>query len=114
MCPLCLCGGEAAGHNAVRGSGVRNVDLAYEIKRIRLLKLDVQGFEIEVLKGAEAILSSIEYICAEAHFQELYKGGPVFTDLFDFLCPRGYQLVRMTKFNAHNGKLIECDMVFKK
>jgi FkbM family methyltransferase len=54
-----------------------NYAIKGEIKRIRLLKLDVQGFEIEVLKGAEAILSYIEYIYAEAHFQELYKGGPV-------------------------------------
>jgi hypothetical protein len=83
------------------------------IKRIKLLKLDVQGFEIEVLKGAEAVLSSIDYIYAEAHFQEMYKGGPVFTNLFDFLYSRGHQLVRMTKFNVDDGKLVECDMVFK-
>jgi hypothetical protein len=91
-----------------------NYALKGGIRRIKLLKLDVQGFEIEVLKGAEVVLSTIEYIYAEGHFQEMYKGGPVFSDLFDFLSPRGHQLVRMTEFRADdNGKLMECDMVFK-
>jgi FkbM family methyltransferase len=84
------------------------------INRIKLLKLDVQGFEVEVLKGAESILSKLEYIYAEAQFQELYKGGPLFTDLCEFLSTRGHRLLRMTCFRWDDaGKLMECDMIFK-
>jgi hypothetical protein len=84
------------------------------INRIKLLKLDVQGFEIEVLKGAESVIPLVEYILAEAHFQEMYKGGPLFTHLLDFLNPRGHQLIRMTAFRSDDeGKLTECDMIFK-
>jgi FkbM family methyltransferase len=84
------------------------------IKRIKVLKLDVQGFEIEVLRGAETFLSSIEYIFAEAHFQEMYKTGPIFSDLFNFLNSRRHKLIRMTDFRADDsGNLMECDMIFK-
>jgi FkbM family methyltransferase len=84
------------------------------INRIKLLKIDVQGFEIEVLKGAEPVIPYVDYIFAEAHFQEMYKGGPLFTDLFDFLNAKGHQLVRMTAFRLDDdGKLMECDMIFK-
>jgi FkbM family methyltransferase len=83
------------------------------IGRVKLLKLDVQGYEIEVLKGAREAFELIDFIYAEAQFQELYKGGPLFNDLFDFLSER-YELLRMTSFRTDNdGKLMECDMIFK-
>src|SRR4029077_4679564 len=47
---------------------------------IDLLKLDVQGFELEVLRGAEPILPRVEWIYAEAQFQELYAEGPTFRE----------------------------------
>lgn len=81
---------------------------------IRLLKLDVQGYELEVLKGADAVLDRVEFVYAEAQFQELYKGGPRFTDLFDFLNIRSFDLVRMTSFRKDDeGRLMECDMIFR-
>lgn len=84
------------------------------VGRIKLMKLDVQGYELEVLKGAEPILDRIEFIYAEAQFQELYKNGPMYDELFDFLNKRGFELVRMTSFRADDdGRLMECDMIFR-
>lgn len=87
---------------------------AHSVNQIKLLKLDVQGFELEVLKGAESMLDKIDFIYAEAQFQELYKHGPMFTDVFEFLSHRGFELVRMTSFRTDDsGKLMECDMIFQ-
>lgn len=87
---------------------------ASEVGIIKLLKLDVQGYELEVLKGAEPVLNRVEYIYAEAQFQELYKGGPLYSDIFEFLNPRGFELLRMTAFRTDDGgRLMECDMIFK-
>jgi FkbM family methyltransferase len=84
------------------------------ITSIKLLKLDVQGYEMEVLKGAEPVFDMVEFIYAEAQFQELYKGGPLFHDLFEFLNRRQFELVRMTSFRSDDeGRLMECDMIFK-
>lgn len=84
------------------------------LERIRLLKLDVQGYELEVLRGAETILSRVDFIMAEAHFFPIYKGAPLWSDLFSHLSSRGFDLVEMTAFRTDRaGRLMECDMVFR-
>jgi FkbM family methyltransferase len=86
----------------------------HDVPAIELLKLDVQGYELEVLRGAEEILPRVHWIYTEAQFQELYAGGPSFTDTFAFLNARGFDLVRMTSFRADDeGRLMECDMIFR-
>ena len=86
-----------------------------QLSTIDLLKLDVQGFELEVLRGAEEILPRVQWIYTEAQFQQLYEGGPMFEDLDRFLRPHGFELVRMTSFRRDKeGKLLECDMVFQR
>ena len=44
-----------------------------EIIRPSILKLDVQGYELEVLKGAPNILKYIDYIITEVSFVEIYN-----------------------------------------
>jgi FkbM family methyltransferase len=85
------------------------------IARIDLLKLDVQGFELEVLKGAEPVLGRIDFIYCEAQFRELYRGAPLAGDLFSWLRARGFTLLRMAQFRADDeGRLMECDMLFRR
>lgn len=53
------------------------------------VKLDVQGFEMEVLAGAvQALASSIIGLRVECYFQPMYTNQPVFSDIETFL--RGY------------------------
>lgn len=85
------------------------------LEHVDLLKLDVQGFELEVLRGAGDSLRRIDWIYAEAQFQELYRGGPLFSDLFELLFGEGFDLLRMTSFRAdETGRLLECDMLFRR
>ena len=85
------------------------------LERVDLLKLDVQGFELEVLEGAGDALGRIDWIYTEAQFRELYGGGPLFSDIFAFLSARGFDLKRMNSFRTDaEGRLVECDMVFRR
>jgi FkbM family methyltransferase len=43
-----------------------------------LLKIDVQGAELDVLSGGERLLRSAEYVLLEASFFEFFTGGPQF------------------------------------
>ena len=85
------------------------------VERVDLLKLDVQGFELEALKGAEPVLDRIDFIYCEAQFQELYRDAPLAPDIFAWLHARGFTLMRMAQFRADNeGRLMECDMLFRR
>jgi len=88
---------------------------AQRIANIRLLKLDVQGAEVEVLEGAGDALERTDYVYAEAQFRELYRGAPRFEDTFRFLNRRGFELLCMAPFRVDDkGELMECDMLFRR
>lgn len=62
---------------------------------IDLLKIDVQGAELDVLRGAEAGLTSVRALELEVEFQQLYVGQPLFGDVDAFLRERGFVLWRL-------------------
>ena len=55
-----------------------------------MINIDVQGYELEVLKGSVETLKSIDIIYTEINRVELYKGGCLMKDLDDFLRPFGF------------------------
>ena len=57
-----------------------------------LLKIDVQGGELDVLRGCGELLNQIEYIYLEGSFVELYDGQPLITDIVVFLSQWGFVL----------------------
>jgi FkbM family methyltransferase len=64
-----------------------------ELMRPALLKVDVQGYELPVLRGAEQTLRSFEQILIEASFVELYEGQALFPDISQHLEAHGFRLV---------------------
>lgn len=59
------------------------------------LKIDTQGYELEVLRGAESHLTRIPAIELEVSISELYKGQPLFPDVHQFLENHGYYLASL-------------------
>lgn len=85
------------------------------VDRIDLLKMDVQGFEIEVLRGAEKVLDRVDWIYTEVQFLELYRGGPHADDIKTFLAEHGFDFVRSVSLrHDDSGQLMECDMLFRR
>jgi FkbM family methyltransferase len=85
------------------------------IEWIDLLKLDVQGSELDVLQGAAASLDRIEWIYTEAQFDELYVGAPRAQQLEAFLVKNRFERVRMTSERRDkDGSLIECDLIYRR
>jgi FkbM family methyltransferase len=54
------------------------------------LALDLQGYELEALKGAERFLQGVRYVYTEINVDELYVGCARLPDLHDFLEERGF------------------------
>ena len=84
------------------------------VKYPALLKIDVQGYELEVLKGCKNILSLLTYVYVECSYQELYQGQPLANEIISFLNKQGFDLkgVYNTNYDAL-GRAIQSDMFFE-
>jgi FkbM family methyltransferase len=78
----------------------------------QLLKLDVQGYELSVLRGAIDTLRSCAYVFAECSEVELYDGQALRSEITAFLDRHGFaEPVRFSPY-FHNGQLIQADYLF--
>jgi hypothetical protein len=59
------------------------------------LKLDVQGAEIDVLRGATEVLKSVLVVQTEVEFVPMYVGQPLFGDVDQALRNAGFLFHRM-------------------
>jgi FkbM family methyltransferase len=56
-----------------------------ETKKFNFINMDVQGYELEVLKGGKKTLKHIDYVYCEVNRDELYEGNVFIEDLDKFL-----------------------------
>ena len=79
-----------------------------------LLKIDVQGFEKEVIEGAGKFLASVEWVLIETSFAKLYDGEPTFTEMIDLMKGCGFDFLGPVNFheNPDRTSIIEMDALF--
>ena len=53
--------------------------------KFNFLNIDVQGYELEVLKGAEKTLRGIDYILCEVNRDAVYHGCPMVEEIDEYL-----------------------------
>lgn len=63
--------------------------------RPHAMKLDVQGAELDVLRGSVGVLSDVVMIELEVEFNRIYAEQPLFADVDAFLRARGFRLWRL-------------------
>lgn len=56
-----------------------------ETQKFNFINMDVQGYELEVLKGGAETLKHIDYVYCEVNRDELYEGNAFIEDLDEFL-----------------------------
>lgn len=62
---------------------------------VKLLKLEAEGCEIEVLKGSKAVLKNIEFIAADLGPERGVNKELTFMPVYEFLTSRGFQLIEL-------------------
>lgn len=79
-----------------------------------LLKVDTQGYELEVLKGATGLLPRVSAMQLELSLIPLYDGAPTFTEMFSFVESMGYELFNLVPvfWDARSGRLFQVDAFF--
>lgn len=79
------------------------------------LKLDVQGFELPVLRGAGGSLASFQAIQMELSTRLLYEGQATYLDTLGYAVEAGFVIVAMELGFSHpaTGHLLQFDVLLK-
>jgi FkbM family methyltransferase len=100
--------------------GIKKLDEIFEelcdTKSGTMLKIDVQGFEKEVLQGASASLRSIDIIQLEMSIVPLYKDEMTLCDMITYLKGLNFELFSLENgyFDSTTGQLLQVDGIFRK
>jgi FkbM family methyltransferase len=87
----------------------------FELTGPALLKIDVQGAELEVIKGATECLQNFEFVVLEIGLIEQYVGQPIFHEYLNFMAEQGFVTYDVIHTGyAETGLLAQVDMVFAK
>lgn len=78
------------------------------------LKLDVQGYELVILKSIEDILSSFVLIQLEVSLKELYQGESLYFTIDEFLRNNKFELVSVEPgfYNRQTGEMLQSDFIY--
>jgi FkbM family methyltransferase len=81
-----------------------------------LLKLDVQGYELEVLRGATQVLSKAEVVILECSLIQYNDDAPLFAEVVAFMNDRGFVTYDFCgqAWRSPDGALFQVDLVFVK
>jgi FkbM family methyltransferase len=86
-----------------------------DIEQPALLKIDVQGFERDVLEGCKSLLACFSYVYVECSFVELYSGQALAHEIIKFL--EGFNFVLSGIYNLYydkKGVAIQGDFLFER
>jgi FkbM family methyltransferase len=80
------------------------------------IKLDVQGHELEVLKGAEKCIAHSEVCLLEVTFLNLNNGDPLILEVLNFMDARDFQAYDISQFMRRplDKALYQADIFFVK
>lgn len=86
-----------------------------EIKRdipVGIIKIDVQGYEVEVLKGARQLLECTYVVVVEVNNHEGYKGSPKYDEIDQILKNANFFLYDICTSTRENNRLKEWDVIY--
>ncbi|MEO6852039.1 MAG: FkbM family methyltransferase [Mucilaginibacter sp.] len=79
-----------------------------------VIKLDVQGFELEVLKGLGKYLNQVSYLIVEVSFKKYYYEQALFLDIANYLSGYKFNIYAFANTTPLGRELGQIDVLFKK
>jgi FkbM family methyltransferase len=89
-------------------------DVTAGIDRVSLIKLDVQGYEVQVLKGGIQTVQKCDTIMMEVTFYSYYDGDSSFFVLHQFIAQHGFVLWNLSEPFKVRGAAMWCDAIYRK
>jgi FkbM family methyltransferase len=107
--------GQVEKHTDVAIRTIDDVCSEQGVAHIDILKSDTQGYDLEVFKGAERMISEnrVGIIFCELIFADIYQGMPPFDAVYRHLVDRGFALVCFYDMHFNDlGHALYCDGLF--
>jgi FkbM family methyltransferase len=100
------------------GAEIINVDLLDNLipsgQEVSILKIDVQGYELEVLKGGRKTLSKTRFVVLEISNHGGYVNSPKYHEIDEFLRNESFCIYDIFPSIHDNMQLIEWDVIYKR
>jgi FkbM family methyltransferase len=106
---------DSRGTATVRVSTADDYCRAHQIPSIDILKIDTQGYDLTVLRGAEQLITEnrVAVILVEVLFASLYLGQAYFHQIYDYLWHHGFRLVNLYDVAINERTYASwCDAIF--
>ena len=65
----------------------------YDVSNANFMNIDVQGYELEVLKGGKKTLEHIDYVYCEVNRGEMYENNAMIDEVDEYLGSYGFERV---------------------
>jgi FkbM family methyltransferase len=95
---------------------IKRLDNLIQTKKLpcpNVIKLDIQGFELEALKGMADYLNSLQYVICEVSFKPYYQNQPLFLDIANYLARYNLQILAFSHNTPTGSELNQIDVLFK-
>jgi FkbM family methyltransferase len=84
-------------HPDVSFDGTEEVEVSvldeYDLGDANFINMDVQGYELEVLKGGKETLNNVDYVYCEVNRGEMYENNAMIGDIDEYLGGYGFERV---------------------
>jgi FkbM family methyltransferase len=81
-----------------------------------LIKADVQGYELEVLRGGSVALSTAEFVLLEVSYRQTYAGCPLAHEVIAAMAQLGFRIYDICTYSQRprDLELFQSDILFAK
>ncbi|RYU91615.1 FkbM family methyltransferase [Mucilaginibacter terrigena] len=79
-----------------------------------IIKMDIQGFELEALKGTGKYLNDVSYLIIEVSFKQYYVGQPLFLEIANYLATYNFNIHAFGQSTPVGQELWQIDVLFKR
>jgi FkbM family methyltransferase len=84
-------------HPDVSFDGTEEVEVSvldeYDLGDANFINMDVQGYELEVLRGGKETLNNVDYVYCEVNRGEMYENNAMIGDIDEYLGEYGFERV---------------------
>lgn len=112
--PLADAGEEVVEREVVPVTTVDDYCAQQSLESIDVLKIDAQGFDLDVIKGARQMIAEnrVHLIYLELIFSKMYEGVPRFDEIYGHLADSGFDLVCLYRFSFKYDRAAVSDAMF--